>query len=127
MASKGRPSASTTPAPGAEPAAPQAEIVLRLKTTFDYFNEMLKASDSDNARRAGFVMAKVVKEAMYEMEEVPPEFVELHMIQAVATLYWAATGSTIVNMPLPENFTQFLQSAGRSVTPAGHPLELADE
>lgn len=70
----------------------------------DYYAQYLKSIGGTSAR-AAILVQRVFNDAMEDAEEIPPEFMELYLKQGSAIMYWAATGETIVNMPLPEEFT----------------------
>jgi hypothetical protein len=90
-------SASTTLAPVDPP------IIQRIRTVSAYFTQSLQKNRGQSGK-VGFMVNKLISDALDEAGEVPPEILEFYMGQATAVLYWAASGETIVNMPLPDDF-----------------------
>lgn len=83
----------------------EAPVFLRSRLTMKYFiDSMMQSGVTGSKSKVAFMMKRLVEEALDEAQEVPPEILELYMAQAAAVLHWAATGETILNMPLPADF-----------------------
>lgn len=92
---------STTPVAAELETIPQ--VLQRTKALMKYLMEDLKKK-STASKRGMFILQRIIDDAVEEAREYPPEMIEAQMRQAAASLYWAATGQNIVNIPLPEEF-----------------------
>lgn len=77
-----------------------APVIKRLQTVVKYVSGMVPKG----AKGAGIVN-RVASEMLLDVTEIPPEFVEFYVKQLSVLLYWTATGETLDDMPLPEDFT----------------------
>lgn len=50
------------------------------------------------------IVTKIVREALSDASEVPPEIAEFYMKQLSAMIWWVATGEEAGEIPLPEDF-----------------------
>ena len=60
--------------------------------------------EDKKSKRFKFLLRKIVGEATEEIDNVPPEMLEYYFKRAAHMMYWAATGCTIENMPMPPGF-----------------------
>jgi hypothetical protein len=78
-------------------------VVQRVRAMLDFL-----LRDAVHANFKQQKMAKMIRrladEALSELCDVPPELVEHYFTRTAAMMYWAATGETILNIPLDENF-----------------------
>lgn len=85
---------STTLAPVEDP-----EVITRLKKVIAYVSAMVP-----NNAKGAVIVRRVAAEMLNEIGEMPPEFIEFYIKQLSTMMYWTATGETIDDMPLPEDF-----------------------
>jgi hypothetical protein len=65
-----------------------------------------KGQNSSNGKSATMrVVTKIVTEALSDASDVPPAIAEFYMKQLSAMIWWTATGESLEEMPLPEDFT----------------------
>lgn len=50
------------------------------------------------------IVKRVTADMVENMEDFPPEIIELYTRQVAGLLYWTATGRGIDGVPLPEDF-----------------------
>lgn len=81
-------------------------VIERLRTGSGYFLNSIQRDGNSERKKIAFIMRRLMDEAIEDAAEVPPEIFEFYLSQATAVLHWIATGQTILNMPLPEDFTR---------------------
>jgi hypothetical protein len=107
-------SESTILEPGDDFAYP--DIIVRAKVMMAYYMEALQADNRAAVRNAARVFFRLFNEAMEEMAEAPPEYIAEYLKQGAAVFYWAASGESILNVPVPEDFHEFLKKNNPELT-----------
>lgn len=82
-----------------------APTLRRAKLVFDYFGQTIKEAKGS---KIGFLIQKFTEELLDEAADIPDEVLEFYMRQSTAILYFAATGERIINMPMPQDFINYL-------------------
>lgn len=90
-----------TPAlpPGTLPTIPEADVFTRLKKVIGYVSSRIPAGSKGSS-----IAKRIADEMLNDMTEIPPEFVEFYLKQLAAMIHWTATGQSVDDMPLPEDF-----------------------
>lgn len=81
-----------------EPAEPP--VVKRLRKAIDYVVRSMPA----NGMTWAPIIKRVTADMIENLEDFPPEIVEVYTQQVAGLLYWTATGKGIPDVPLPEDF-----------------------
>lgn len=76
-----------------------APVIQRLQTVVKYVSSMVP-----KGAKGASIVNRVASEMLLDVTEIPPEFVEFYVKQLSVLLYWTATGETLDDMPLPEDF-----------------------
>jgi hypothetical protein len=84
---------SSTPVPAEPP------VIQRLNRVIAYVTKMVPANS-----KGASIAKRVASEMLLDVSEIPPEFVEFYVKQLSVLMYWTATGETVGDMPLPEDF-----------------------
>lgn len=83
--------------------AEKSHAARRIEYVLDAMLADVKGEDK-KSKRFKFLLRKIVAEATDEIDNVPPEMLEYYFKRAAHMMFWAATGTTIENMPMPPGF-----------------------
>ena len=88
---------------------PKSPVIERFVATTEYFLSVMTSGEDKKMGRTAQLLRMILTEATDELRDAPPEILEEYFRQAAGTMYWAATGERIMNIPLPAGFADYMK------------------
>lgn len=80
-------------------AADKAPVFKRLDTMITYISNAVPSGN-----KVGPILRRVAADMTEDIQQFPPEVVELYIKYFASMMYWVAEGNTPDEFPLPEDF-----------------------
>lgn len=80
-------------------AEDKAPVFKRLDTLIDYVSKAVPAGN-----KVGPILRRVAADMTEDIQQFPPEVVELYIKYFASMLFWVAEGNTPDEFPLPDDF-----------------------